>query len=72
MAQCEKVLAHLMRHGSITPQDAYRRYGIMRLGARIYDLRVKGNRIDTTWEEAPNRYGEKARYARYVYRGREP
>ena len=72
MAQCEKVLAHLMRHGSITPQDAYTRYGIMRLGARIYDLRAKGNRIDTTWEESPNRYGETTRYARYVYRGPEP
>lgn len=45
MTQNETVLAHL-RHGPITPLVALREHGIMRLGARIWDLRRMGYRID--------------------------
>ena len=65
MSQCEKVLAHLKAKGSITPREAYELYGIMRLGARIYDLKHRGHRIREETEESRNRYGERVRYARY-------
>ena len=64
------VLAHLTRIGPLTPKEAMDKYGIMRLGARIYDLKQDGHNIIRGWEEAPNRYGEPTRYARYFYRGR--
>ena len=67
--QCERITAHLLKRGSITQQDATELYGIMRLGARIYDLRRRGHRIDRVLEDGVNRYGERTRYARYIYRG---
>ena len=45
MSQCNRVLQHLQAYGSITPLEAMQEYGIMRLGARIYDLKKKGIRI---------------------------
>lgn len=42
------VLDHLKKVGPITPLEALRLYGIMRLGARIYDLRGGGHLITTT------------------------
>ncbi len=42
MTQNDIVLAHLRTSGPITPLQALREYGIMRLGARIYDLRRQG------------------------------
>lgn len=59
------VLNHLRTHGSITPLEAVTQYGIMRLGARVYDLRDDGIPIKTTMETSLNRYGIPVRYARY-------
>ena len=42
MTQTEKVLRHMKRFGSITPLEAMEEYGIMRLGARIWDLKREG------------------------------
>ena len=71
MTQCEMVLNHLLSEGSITPKDAEKRYGIMRLGARIYDLRNSGHTITTKFETKKNRFGVLTTYARYYY-GKEP
>ena len=70
MSQCEMVMEHLERHGSITPLDAIYGYGITRLSAVIFKLKKKGIEIDTEIEEAPNRHGETRAYARYVLRSR--
>ena len=69
MTQCDKILRHLKDVGSITPVDALRDYGCMRLGARIWDLKRMGHHIDMALETGENRYGEKTRYARYTLRG---
>lgn len=63
--QCAAILAHLKRHGSITPLEALNRYGCMRLGARIYDLKRAGNPIEKRWEIRRNESGEYKRFARY-------
>lgn len=68
MTQCDKILRHLRDVGSITPVDALKEYGCMRLGARIWDLKRMGHHIDMELETAVNRYGEKTRYARYTLR----
>ena len=69
MTQSEKVLRHLKDYGSITPAEAYKEFGCMRLGARIHDLKRQGYDIGMELETAVNRYGEKTRYARYTLRG---
>ena len=65
MTQRERVLRHLQDYGSITPVEAMAEYGIMRLGARIWDLKRQGHVIFTERETGVNRYGEKTAYARY-------
>ena len=65
MSQNQKVLQHMQKWGSITARDAYECYGIMRLGARVDDLKHMGHRISTEMEKGENRYGEPTRYARY-------
>lgn len=65
MSQCNRVLQHLQAYGSITPLEAMQEYGIMRLGARIYDLKKMGYSINSSRETGENRYGESISYARY-------
>ena len=65
MTQSEKVLRHLRDYGSITPMEALNDYGIMRLGARIYDLKREGHVITREIVEGRNRYDEKTHYALY-------
>ena len=52
-------------YGSITPLDALREFGCMRLAARIFDLAHQGHQIETNVETSVNRNGEKVSYARY-------
>ena len=59
------VLKYLQDVGTITPLDALREFGIMRLAARIWELRKLGHNISKTTEERENRYGYTVRYARY-------
>ena len=65
MTQSERVLDHLQRHGSITQMESTDLYGIMRLGARIYELKKDGVPLDKVMVEAENRYGDKVHFARY-------
>ena len=71
MSQCNRVLQHLQAYGSITPLEAMQEYGIMRLGARIYDLKKMGYSINSSMETGKNRYGESISYARYSLLERE-
>lgn len=65
MTQADMILMYMRDVGSITPLDALREFGCMRLGARIYDLKRQGHAIRTEKECAKNRYGKSVRYARY-------
>lgn len=65
MTQNERILNHLRECGSITPLDALKEYGCMRLGARIYDLKRAGYQIESRIESRKNRNGERVTYARY-------
>lgn len=66
MKSKEKILRHLEQHGSITALEAMQEYGIMRLGARIWDLRHEGHGITSELVAGQNRYGEPTRYAKYT------
>lgn len=62
--QKEQILEHLEAHGSITPLEAQKLYGCMRLGARIWDLKHEGHEIVKEIVEVTTRKG-KAHVARY-------
>lgn len=63
--QNQMVLRYLEEHGEISQLDAMKEFGIMRLGARIFDLRADGHNIKTTMGKSRNRWGEWTRYAIY-------
>lgn len=65
MSQNDLILKHLEKYGSISPLEAINEYGIMRLSARISDLKAKGVVIRTKSEVGANRRGEPTIYARY-------
>ena len=60
MSQKDKVLAHLRAGNTITPLEALRLFGSLRLGAIIFNLREEGHDIKTTMVEGVNN-----RYASY-------
>lgn len=60
--QTQAIKAHLESGRSITPIDALRQYGCMRLGARIFDLRREGMAVNMRLVK----HGKK-RYAEYFY-----
>ena len=62
--QKTRIWNYLVEEGSITPMDAMREFGAMRLAAVIFELR-KEHVIITEFETAKNRYGEPVTYARY-------
>ena len=63
--QKDLILAYLEAHGSITPLEAQREFGCLRLGARIWDLRKDGYAIISEKVTVPTRNGGKAVVARY-------
>lgn len=65
MTQNEKIMRHLDVYGTITPLDAMREYGIMRLASRISDLKREGANISRRMITDKNRFGEPVRYAEY-------
>ncbi len=66
LTQKEKVIRHLTESGNITPLDAFREYGIMRLSAIIFNLKEEGFIFETEIETSVNRFKEKCKFARYT------
>ena len=66
MTQCEQVLLTLARFGSITPLDAMKDFGVMRLGARIFDLKAQGWHIESETVASQNRWYKTVHYSRYT------
>lgn len=65
VTQCDRILRHLKDYGSITPLEAMNEYGIMRLAARINDLRAQGIDIASEVKTGKNRYGEATHFSVY-------
>ena len=62
--QIDLIHAHLKEHGKISPLQALRDFGCMRLADVIYKLRGYGHEIETTWRKQKGK-----KYAVYVYKG---
>lgn len=65
--QKQKVMRHLNNYGSITPLDAFRDYGIMRLAAVIFNLKEDGKNIESEMISSSNRFGEKVSFSEYKF-----
>lgn len=63
--QTNAVLEHLKKGKEISQLEATKRYGALRLGAIIFNLRKEGYQISTRRVHAPNRYGNSSNYAVY-------
>lgn len=70
-SQCELILMHMLKYGSITHLEAESEYGCTRLAARIADLRERGYSIRSEMVEGKNRYKKTTHYARYRLAGGE-
>lgn len=64
----EKVLEHLKNKGSITSLQAIDLYGATRLSAIIFNLR-RNHKIDGENMICSDKYGNEARYVKYIYCG---
>lgn len=63
--QCDLILMHMKKYGSITHMEAESEYGIARLASRINDLRRQGVAIKSEIIAGKNRRDETTHYARY-------
>jgi len=67
MSQKQQVLNHMATKGSITPMEAFKRYGITCLAERIRDARESGHKIAAVMVKANGK-----RFARYsLLKGRK-
>lgn len=69
MNKTKAIQLHLVEKGSITSWEAIKEYGATRLSAIIYNLRNRGIDIDTVMVEFTDRFGSKAKYAKYILKG---
>ena len=63
--QCDKIFDYMLAVGPITPLDALREYGCMRLAARIGELKKKGWNIKSELTSSINRDGDVVRFKEY-------
>lgn len=63
--QCVRIQKYIEDFGSITTLEAFTELGIVRLGARISEMRSRGVPIIGKDEVVKNRYGEKCHIKRY-------
>lgn len=65
LTQKKVVLKHLQLGKELSQLEATEKYGILRLGAIIFDLRKDGYKISTKIKHDPNRYGNASNYGVY-------
>lgn len=68
-SQCDMILGYMEDFGSITPIDALREFGCMRLAARIADLKERGIKIRSERCKSLGKYGNIVSYKRYYLEG---
>jgi len=63
--QHKRIMDYMIMHGGITSREAADELGIMRLSARIFELKRDGVNIIKERVSSQNRYGEKVFFDRY-------
>lgn len=69
--QTQRVLEYIREFGSITAIEAVRDLGVMRLAARVSDLKKEGYDIISEQHAVRNRFGETCYVAKYSERREE-
>ncbi|MBQ6679575.1 MAG: hypothetical protein IJM76_06080 [Lachnospiraceae bacterium] len=70
--QADMVLGYMEKHGAITALEAMTELGVMRLAARISEIKTKRRiPIKVSLKYVKNRYGEMTRVASYSIGGEE-
>lgn len=67
--QEELVLEYLQEYKEITSWEAFMRFGITRISAKIFNLRKMGYDISTNYLTKKNRYGVTVTYGVYRLEG---
>ncbi|TWH35573.1 MULTISPECIES: helix-turn-helix domain-containing protein [unclassified Aminobacter] len=62
MTQCDKILDHIRKNGSITQREAFIDYGIQSFHRRLSDLRQAGYRLIGRRRKHPTTGQEYTRY----------
>lgn len=63
MSECEKIIAYMENHGSITKMEAYENRITTTLAQRVAELKQRGHKIRSTLVRPAN--PQKSSYARY-------
>ena len=63
--QCERIRQYIKDFGSITTYEAVMDIGVLRLGARISEMRKRGEKIRGEREYVRNRYKHRVPIMRY-------
>ena len=63
--QVDRVLRYLKEYGSISTWEAFQELGIVRLSARIFEIKKRGYKVKAEPIKAKNRFGENIRYFKY-------
>ena len=66
ITQKDRILDHLVKHGSITTWDSFSLYGDTRLSDKIYRLKKEGYDFEEKWETKINRFGNPVTFKRYI------
>lgn len=61
----ERILRHLLEHGSITTWETVKEFGTTRLSHYIWLLKRDGYKFSEEIISTTNRYGDKVHYKRY-------
>jgi len=64
-SQCKRILEFLDSYGTINPMQALTFLSVMRLAARISDLRRAGVEIEGEMVDHVNQFGEHVRFKEY-------
>ena len=67
ITQCEMIEDYLDEWGSITPLEAMRDLGIMRLASRIAEMKKRGLNIKSEMVSVATRNGGRTHIARYSW-----
>ena len=67
ITKCEMIEDYLDEWGSITPLEAMRDLGIMRLASRIADMKKSGLKIKSEMVSVATRNGGRTHIARYSW-----
>ena len=65
MTQKEVVYEHLVRKGSISTMECFKKYNITDLQHAVYELRKDGLKITDRWEKPKRRIGYAKKFKRY-------